>query len=312
MSFSSVRMLCKVLLCMATITSSVAHEDPENVVSSLTHNIDHMLLEKKGNDVDPHKKSKLANLYFLRAKEFVILGDRKKAHADLIKYTQLQPSEYTGWSELSRVEIDGNKSTKYLKRALKLASSNNEKSYVYYALTENAYETNQFQQALAYCNRSLTLAEGEKITKTLYKNHLLWRLGKIEERVEFLSKSLKTNASEILRLALIDSQLDAGQYEIVKQTIHREIRESRFKSSWLIRAARCEKHGSKQSKQYAQSAIDEILQRLHPARPDITLQMDLVQAYAILNDKKAQQYLDQIPDEEYTRLRKAELISLMK
>ena len=309
---TSVRNFFVVILNLASIILSSAHEDPKTLVSSLTHDIDHILLGEDLSSLDANKKNKLADLYLSRARELLILGERKQSYVDLIKYTEILPNIYTGWNELARIEQDPTKRAKYLEKALKLASLNDEKSEVYQALAEHSYTAENFQKALFYCERSLSLVKGEKMSKILFKNHLLWRLRNFDERVRFLTKELKANSSEVLRQALIDAQIDAGEGEKVKQIIYKEIAEARFRSSWLIRAARCEKRGSEQSKQYAQFAIDEILQRLHPDRPDITLKMDLVQAYALLQDKKAQEYLDQIPDVEYTRWRKAELTFTLK
>ncbi len=297
------------------VTQLSAHQDPTILADSLTHQIEHFQKDNQGHDLDEKKTSQIARLYMQRAVEYSAINERKKAHVDLEKYTELSPNDYMGWLKLARHESDVTKQSRFLQKSLELADTDTEQSYVYFDLAEYAYEIGNYQNALEHCNLSLSLIEGDQITTTLFKAHLLWRLGKLDQRVAYLEEVIAGNSSFVLKRAWVDAKLDAGQAADVKQTILEEIASSRFKSSWLIRAARSEKKGSEQAQKYAQSAIDEILPRLNPSRPDETLQIDLVRAYSLLDDKesnkKAQQYFHQVKEEEYNRCELAELKALI-
>ena len=310
------KLAAKLLVSVVLTACLFAHEDPASVADSLTHDIEHFLIDHKGKELSSDKQDELADLYFLRANELLAIGKKKKAYTDLLKYTKLKPKDYIGWSELASVESDIKKQSEYLEKALKLTSSDNEKSYALYALAEYSYKTEQYQQALDYCSQAITLSEENQITQLLFKEHLMWRLGQLDQRVNFLAKVMKENSSHVLKHTWIDAKIDARQSADVKQVIDKEMKDSRFKSSWLIRASRCELEGSLQAKEYAQAAIDEILPRLHPERPDLTLQVDLVRAYSFLNDKesnkKAQQYFDHLNSLNYNQWELAELTELLK
>lgn len=309
---SAVRFLIGVML---TAVLS-AHEDPTSVADSLSHDIEHFLIEHKGQALSNSKQAELADLYFLRANELLAVGEKQKAYTDFLKYTELKPKDHIGWIELADVETDVKKQSEHLRKALQLASTDNEKSYVLYALAEYLYDAEQYEKALDHCSQSITLADENQITQLLFKEHLMWRLGQLDQRVNFLAKAMQENSSHVLKNTWIDAKIDAGQSGDVQQIIHKEMEDSRFKSSWLIRASRCELEGSLQAKKYAQAAIDEILQRLHPERPDLTLQVDLVRAYSFLNDKesnkKAQQYFDHLNSLNYNQWELAELAELLK
>ena len=124
---SAVRFLIGVML---TAVLS-AHEDPISVADSLSHDIEH-----KGQALSNSKQAELADLYFLRANELLAVGKKQKAYTDFLKYTELKPKDHLGWIELADTEIDVKKQSEHLRKALQLASTDNEKSYVLYALAE--------------------------------------------------------------------------------------------------------------------------------------------------------------------------------
>lgn len=305
-----------VLSSLLTSGYLLAHEDPAAVASSLTHQIEHFHLDNKAKNLGGNKRVNLANLYFKRAIEFKVLGKRQEAHSDLEKYTQLMPSECVGWLELARIEVVPDKRIQHAKQAIKVASTKLDKSQSLIIQAEAHYELSEYQKALMICEQTLNLTDEDGLSVISFKSHLLWRLDELEKRVDFLAEASKENPSVVLQHEWIDAKLDAGQAGDVKQQIHREMSESRFKSSWLIRAARCEKEGSDKAKKFAQTAVDEILDRLHPERPDVTLQMDLVRAYALFNeqvaDQQAQKYLKIASAQQHDRWEITELSEMLK
>jgi tetratricopeptide (TPR) repeat protein len=255
----------------------LAHEDPHDVIDTLTHQLEQAEGDK-------------ADIYFQRAMEYRVSGQKLKAKADMVMYTAREPRDYLGWLELSKLEDDGVKRFDLLTKSLEVSESDSEREKVYYEMAESHYADRVYAKALSACERSIQLGNGGELTALLFKGHLLWRLGRLEERVEFLGKARERNSSVVLERAWIDAKIGAGQGDEVKAMILQEMQESRFKSSWQIRAARCEVVGSDAAKGYAKLAVEEIDKRLNPERPDVTLLMDLVRAYSIMGDEEKMGY----------------------
>lgn len=284
-----------ITLCMGC-SVLFAHEDPHDVIHSLTHRLEHAESADK------------ADLYFKRAVEYRASGQKLKAQKDLLRYTALKPDDHVGWLELGRVEADGVARLGYLLRSLVLAESDHEKSMSNYGLAEHFYEGKAYSVALDYCEESILLGGEKALTPLLFKSHLLWRLGELGQRVEFLTKAKEGNQSIVLENAWVDAVIDAGQGDKVKDLIVKEMEGSRFKSSWLIRAARCEAEGSVKRKEYAQLAINEIQLRLNVKRPDVTLLMDLARAFMLLGEHdEAVHYLKHVRLQDFNPWAVAEL-----
>ncbi len=257
-----------------------AHEDPNDVIHILSHKLGHA------------KESDKPELYFKRAIEYRASGQKKKARVDLLRYTELEPDDHLGWLELGRVDPETKNRLSYLTKSLDLAKSEEAKSMSYYALAECFYGTKNYQTALKKCESAIRLDKQKKLTPMLLKSHILWQLGDLDERVNFLTVAKKNNPSVVLQNAWIDAMIDDGRVAGVKELIDKEIQTSRFKSSWQIRAALCEAKHSDKAKAYAKLAIKEIKERLSIKRPDVTLLMDLARAYAITEEHgKAAHYL---------------------
>lgn len=277
-----------------------AHEDPHDVIDTLTHRLEHATESKK------------ADLYFQRAVEYRVSGQKHKAVADFLKYTKLEPKNYLGWLELGKI-YESKERLHFLTKAAALSETNDGKAKAYHALAESEYNTGDYIQALSFCELVIQLEEAKNITPLLFKAHLLWRLDKLEGRVNFLSSVKKIHKSVVLDRALIDAQIDAGRLKDVKPVIMKEMADSRFKSSWQIRAALCESAGSEKSKDYAQAAIKEILTRLNEKRPDITLLMDLACAYSLIGEYEvAGRYLERAKHYEFSPWAMAELEQRVK
>ncbi|MFT5904874.1 MAG: tetratricopeptide (TPR) repeat protein [Cryomorphaceae bacterium] len=255
-----------------------AHEDPNDVLHVLSHKLEHAKIADK------------PELYFQRAIEYRASGQKEKAKADLLRYTELEPTDHLGWLELGRVEAEAKNRLIYLTKSLDLANSDEAKSMSYYELAAHFYGTQNYQMALKKCESAIRLDKQKKLTPMLLKSHLLWQLRGLDERVDFLTVAKKKNPSIVLQNSWIDAMIDAGKVLEVKKMIDKEIQTSRFRSSWYIRAALCEPKHSDQAKEKAQLAISEIKERLNEKRPDVTLLMDLALAYVIIekNDGAAQ------------------------
>jgi len=255
------------------------------------------------------EETKKADLYFQRGVEYRVVGEKDKAKADFVSYTELKENDYLGWLELGRLETEKVTKLSYFLKSLEVAQDNAEQSVSCYELTEYFYEAKDWNQALLYCERAIVLDDEKhkKLTPMLLKAHLFWQLGKLDERVDFLKEAKKSNTSVVLRNSWVDAMIDAGRGAEVQGLIEKEIETSRFKSSWRIRAARCEKDVS-EAKLLANLAIEEIKLRLDMKQPDVTLLMDLARAYSINEEqKKAIHYLGLARSREHDLWAMAEL-----
>ena len=116
------------------------------------------------------------------------------------------------------------------------------------------------------------------------------------ERQEVLAAGYATTHSIVLRNAWIDALLDAGEHGTAMPIIEKELKESRLKSSWLLRFARAKFATNQRIEARAalQSCLEELTVRIHPERPDISLiaQRGLARALLGKNDD-ARQDLEQ-------------------
>lgn len=273
-----------------------AHEDPRDVIDTLTHRLEHA------------EEADKAELYFKRAVEYKVSGQMQKAEGDLYKYVKLMPDDYAGWFELGSLEKGAKEKLTYLCKAAALSDTDERKAQSYYAVSECLYSIGKYERSLGFCELAIEFGGEKSLTPLLLKSHLLWRLGELEKRVGFLSDVKLLNKSVVLEREWIDAKIDAGQGGEVKVMIVKEMEESRFKSSWLIRAALCEVAGSDEAKGYAGMAIEEIDERLNLERPDVTLLMDLVRAYSVMGDgEKVEYYMKLAKAERYDPLAMAEL-----
>lgn len=274
----------------------LAHEDPHDVIDTLTHQLEHAEAKDK------------AEIYFKRAVEYRISGQKQKAVADFFKYTKLMPDDYLGWLELGRMQDGAEQRLIFLTRASIVSDSNEGKAQSHYSIAECYYTLNNPKTALKFCQQAIQFQDEKNVTPLLFKSHLLWKLGELEKRVDFLSEVKSRHKSVLIERAWIDAKIDAGQVDEVKAVILKEMEESRFKSSWQIRAALCEAAGSDEAKEYAELAIKEIDARFNSKRPDVTLLMDLARAYSITGDRaKADVYLKQAKAKRYDPWGMAEL-----
>ena len=257
-----------------------AHEDPHDVIHALTHKLE------DAKDVDKPK------LHFQRASEYRAIGQTLKARSDLLIYTKLKPDDYLGWLELGDLALTHLDQFLHLKNALELAKNDGQKAKVHFALAEHFYDKQQFDKALLHAEQTIALDGLKQITPILLKSHLLWRLGQLDDRIAFLSLAKKSNPSIVLENAWVDAMIEAGRVEKIEPKIAKEIADTRFKSSWLIRAALCKPKHNVEAQANAKLAIAEIEKRFNDKRPDVTLIMDLARAYLICGEgEKAKQFL---------------------
>ncbi len=249
-----------------------AHEDPSDAIDTLTHKISETE-DKKG----------LAELYYKRFIEAKAVDNRILALKDISKSVQLDPDNFNYKLSLYSYS-EGPLAESALTDLIEQAEDGSQKCAAHKLKSEKLYSKKEYADADLHCDKAISHDKQNDLSLILFKSHLLWKLDKLDERVDFLTKAMGTNASAVLINTWIDAHIDAGKGALVKKIITKEMNESRFQSSWLIRLALCE--AGPGAKVYAQQAVTEIKTRLNLDHPDVTLLMDLARAYSIQGEQQ--------------------------
>jgi tetratricopeptide (TPR) repeat protein len=152
------------------------------------------------------------------------------------------------------------------------------------------YARSQTTAALVECAEACRLVPGD-VEYLLRRSQLQAELGDHEARLKDLQSACQANPSVVLSNERIEAQIDAGQAETALVKIEKELAESRWRSSWLIRRARANRElgDLPAARRDLEAAIAEINTRLNPERPDVTLLVDRGLAYAMLGETSAAQ-----------------------
>jgi len=251
-----------------------SHDGPEHVIEELT-----LQLEQK----------KSADLYHKRAIEYRQLSEYKKAITDLREALKINPRHFEARLELAQVLITVRKTDEALKvlRIALAAEQSAAKRLAIFGALALAYDAaGDVAAAIHYCASALELAPDD-LDLLLLRSELFWRAGAYQRRAEDLESAFRRTGSAILRADWIDAMLDAGHFSAVKSDIEKEIAESRLKSAWLIRRARCSAAESNSAASHGDisAALLELDSRIRPHQPDTSLLLQRAHARALSADK---------------------------
>jgi tetratricopeptide (TPR) repeat protein len=267
------------LIAFALSARSLAHDSPEHVVEDLT-----LLMRQKGVS---------AELLYRRACEYRALRQLDKAAADLNAALKLDARHLAATIELGQVELEQKRTDQALAtsdKAKELAKSNVEQARVYMLRSDIQHARGKNDLAVAECEEACRLAPDE-IDCLLRRSQLYLALGKHAERLKGLESARAANPSVVLTIEWIEARIEAGQAKQALADIDKELADSRWQSSWLIRRARALKKLGREAeaKQALTAAVAEINKRLSPTRPDVTLIVDRGIAQAMLGNTRAAQ-----------------------
>ena len=240
-----------------------------------------------------------AELYFRRAIEYRVLRQYAKAEADLQQALKVDPNYTAAHRELAHLlakKGQNRLAIQSAKQAIHASRDINERSGAMILLARLLAESRQPKLALRHCRDAFELRPSGKVEWYLLHAELLNSLEMDRERQEVLAAGYATTHSIVLRNAWIDALLDAGEHGTAMPIIEKELKESRLKSSWLLRFARAKFATNQRIEARAalQSCLEELTVRIHPERPDISLiaQRGLARALLGKNDD-ARQDLEQ-------------------
>ena len=263
------------LLCAAL--TSVAHEGPEHEIEELTERM--------------KRNGETAELLTERAIEYRVLGKLPEATKDLELALTYAPDSVGAHRELARVFFLGGKTSEALSTIARGLTVKTDDPSDYAALrmlrAEIFRSQNEHKKALEDCDAGLRLHKANP-EWYLLRSDIQRRLKMNKERIAGLEEGIRETGAGILAIDRVEAQMDAGQWAAALATIDNELRDSRIKSSWLIRRARASIGLGKKAEADAdlKVAMEEISRRIDPKNPDAPLLLDKALIYEMLGEKK--------------------------
>jgi predicted Zn-dependent protease len=263
------------LLCCAPFAAP-AHDGPEHEIGELTER-----MKKFGETPD---------LLTERAVEFRLIGKLAEATKDLERAAALDPSSIAIHRELGRVLFVGEKPKEALVIVTRGLTLKSDEPADLASLRMLRAEILRFQKenkkALEDCDAGLLLHK-QNPEWYLLRSDIQKRLKAHKERLAGIEEGIKQTGSGLLEIERVEALIDAGQFPVALKVIEVELKDSRIKSSWLIRRGRALLGLGKKSEaeQDLKDALEEIATRLNPKSPDVPLLLDKATAHELLGER---------------------------
>jgi tetratricopeptide (TPR) repeat protein len=260
-------------LLLALPLPSFAHDSPEHKIDDLSFQI--------------ARSGKNPALLMERAFEHRALGQLAAAAADFEAAHQLDPKLTHALKELALVQLAQGKADTAL-ATLNRAVAENASSDTLIARAEILTAQHDYRAALRDCE-AVFRQSTDNPEWYLLRAQLQRRLGLFPECLRDLRAGFARTGSAVLKEECIDAMIDAGQHKTALKQIEPELRDSRWRSSWLIRRARVRLALSetKAAQRDLRAALKELNSRFVPNAPELTLIIDIGLAHALLGDLSA-------------------------
>jgi tetratricopeptide (TPR) repeat protein len=261
---------------LVTGLPGLAHDGPEHDIEELTER-----MAKEGESTD---------LLLQRAIEYNVLGKFTEAAKDLERALQFDPDSLTVQRELSRAYFASGKTDEALKaasRGLKNPAAGPDYASLLMVRAEILRARGEHQKALD--DADLAIEEyPNNVEWYLVRSQLQSRLKLKKERLNGLEEGIKETGSGVLEIEWIDALIDDGQHPAALERIETELKNSRWRSSWLIRRAkiRLAAKNAEEATADLETAITELNRRINPTSPDPSLLADRGQAQDLLGKKE--------------------------
>ncbi|YCM42204.1 hypothetical protein V2O64_12910 [Verrucomicrobiaceae bacterium 227] len=228
-----------------------------------------------------------ADLHYQRALEFRALRNTKSAEADLRQALALQPGHRESLAALIQLLHDTPEALALAKSYLADAREPRHQLEARFLIAQVASWSDDDETALATCNEIQKLHPDHTTDLDLLHARLLLQTGNPAKAADILNAARQKHQGIVLRNAWIDASLSAEQTAEVLPIIEKELADSRFHASWLIRRARASLAEDKPAKALPDlhAALAELNTRIQPDRPDLTLIADRGLALVLLGSK---------------------------
>jgi tetratricopeptide (TPR) repeat protein len=269
-------MAAGLLACPAAV--SRAHDSPEHVLDAINK-----VMASEGATATHHLQ---------RAMVYRQLNLLDEATADLHAALRMEPGLPGVGVQLSRVYLDQGKTAAAL-MAINVAIEQEKREWarapLHAARADVRVAMDDPTEALADCEQALAFSPLD-VNLYLKRSELQQRLGQpADARADGLREGHQRTSSAVLLTEWVEAMIDAGKYADVLPTVESQLADSRWKSSWLLRRARCRMGLGQGDAGRADllAAVEELTGRLAPDLPDPSLLADRGLARALLGDLDA-------------------------
>tara|TARA_B110000116_G_scaffold271704_1_gene293292 strand:- start:1688 stop:2620 length:933 start_codon:yes stop_codon:yes gene_type:complete len=267
--------LFSALFFVALGSHAISHHDTKALIEELTKRI--------------NSGESTAENYYKRAIEYRVLGQLNEAENDLEIALHRNANFTLARREITRILSKQGRHKLAILSAEKVitnAISQREKSSAMILLARMLLNAGEPSEAIKYSSTAFKLNPNGKLEWYLLHARLLGELNRDNERPEILRTGYQLTGSIVLRNAWIDSLLECKKYEIALPIIEKELTSSRLKSSWKLRRAKAYIGIGKinTAMNDLRMCLNELDQRIHPKKPDMTLIADRGMANALLGN----------------------------
>lgn len=252
-----------------------AHDSPEHVIQILTAR-----METVGERPD---------LLWRRATEHRVLGHLSAAATDLQRAIKLRRDYSAAWVDLGRVRLAQGRrreARRTVDRLLTSMPDDASRAPVRMLKAEILVASGDHAAALRECDRAIGAAGEVQLDWYLTRSQIQCELGRFADAAEGLRRGFERTGSAVLEVECLDAMIDAGQHEAAAGKVESELREVRWRGSWLLRRARIQfARGQVSTAQLdLGEAMLEFNRRINPAAPEPGLLAERGFASVLLGD----------------------------
>ena len=225
-----------------------------------------------------------AELHYQRAIEHRALRNSKATEADLRAALALQPNHRGSLTALIQHLQNTPEAMSLAQEYLGNSQDPKHQLEARFLIAQVASWSDDHKTALLTCDEIQKLHPDHTTEVDLLHARLLIQSGDPAKAAAILKSASQKHQSIVLRNAWIDASLSAGQTSDTLPIIEKELSESRFRASWLIRRARANLSlkAPDKARPDLHAALTELNTRIQPDRPDLTLIADRGLALSLL------------------------------
>jgi tetratricopeptide (TPR) repeat protein len=259
------------LIIVCFVFAAQAHDSPEHKVTELSFEI--------------ARSGKTPELLMQRGIEHRALGELAHAAADFESAFQLDSNLTVALKELSLTQLAERKAELALRTIDRVLAKESSADFLM-VRAEIHTARKDYRAALRDCEAAFQKGAGN-LEWYLLRAQLQRRLGLYRDCLAGLREGLAKTGSAVLQEECVDAMIDAGEHKAALKAIERELADSRWRSSWLLRRgrARLALGQTKAAQRDVRSALKELNARIVANAPEVTLLTDRGLAHALLGDK---------------------------
>ena len=264
------------VICFSFLTCH-AHESPSHSLEVLNEHI---------------KEESSPELLFQRAMAYKNLGKMELAEADLKAATQANPENLSWQLERCRLQLTRKRPDTALRianEALKLVKNNTQRGEVHMLRAQAYHFSGKAKPSLHACQLAFKETPKGKLEWYILRSENQYILKLHRQRMLGLKAGLKAYPRSILQNHFVDALIDAEQYQEALSLIEKELPTLRWNAHWQIKQARSliALDRSDEAQKPLLDALEEVEQRINPARPDILLVADRANIQLLMGNKSA-------------------------